>query len=105
MTEANIGFMVASPVLELSEGARTITLEFNINNDFANNPFAPGELAGNFNIAVTGSKDWIAVPNITGFDIATDNAIKIDSGSAKIYFKFLLDESNDPVVNFDPSNS
>lgn len=101
MTEADAGFMIAAPVMQLSEGTRTLQFEFFITNDFTDNPIAADELAGKFDISITGAKGWITVEDITGWDTTDPFAIYVDSGTSKIYFKFQLDESADAVVNFD----
>jgi hypothetical protein len=101
MTEADTGFMVSSPILQLSEGNRTVKFEITVTNDFVGNPLSVGELAGNFDISITGKKGWIILPNISGFDSSNAEYINVDSTASRITIQFLLHESVDPVVNFD----
>jgi hypothetical protein len=71
---AAIGFAIASNVLFLNEGTRSITLTFNCN---STSGIAPSDLTGIFNIQLTGSKKWFtvsaytaSVPNTTSLTLS-----------------------------------
>lgn len=100
MTESQIGFVISCPVLFLSEGMRKLRFEISIENDFVSNPIAANELAGQFEIYYTGKKDWVLVPDITGFNVADDSAIAIESSPKKIHFNFVLSEGDDPLLAY-----
>lgn len=99
MTEADVGFLIASPILQLSEGERVVTIKLNVTS-FGGNTFAQNELAGKVNLFLTGDKGWMALSDITDYNIALPNAIKITS--SQIIIKFTLDAATGPVISFDP---
>lgn len=101
MAEAAPGFLIASPLLQLSEGERCITIELNVSS-FGGLSFAANELAGKLDLSLSGETDWIPVTNITGADISLPNAIKIDVSSKKIIIKFVVDSITEPVIGFNP---
>ncbi|HEX6368221.1 MAG TPA: hypothetical protein VF006_04780 [Longimicrobium sp.] len=55
---AAIGFAVASPVLRLSEGERTVTLELTLSG-VAGTGLTTASLAGAFSVFLTGAKGWV----------------------------------------------
>lgn len=55
ITQASLGFAIASNVLYLNEGSRTITLTFNCNNITS---VTQASLAGIFTVELTGAKGW-----------------------------------------------
>ena len=100
MSLADAGFLIASPILQLSEGKRIITIDINISN-FNGQSFTAGELAGNLDIAFTGKKDWILQQLISSSDTNQTDAIKVDVPGNKIILKITLAEDADALVPFD----
>ena len=62
VTTAAIGFALATNVLYLNEGTRTITLTFNCNNL---NGIVAADLSGIFTIQLTGAKGWYTATSYT----------------------------------------
>ncbi len=102
MTEAAPGFIIASPILQLSEGERVITVEIDTAS-LGPGPFSSAELAGRMDISLTGKKGWISVPTISSDNTSQPNALRIDTATGKITIKITLDESADPLANLDPA--
>lgn len=99
MTEAAVGFFIAAPILQLSEGERTVTIKLNVAS-FGVNTFSQDELTGKLDMFVTGEKDWIALADITDYNTSLPDAIKI-TGS-QVIIKFTLDEAMEAMVPFNP---
>ncbi|RAW01589.1 baseplate J/gp47 family protein [Pseudochryseolinea flava] len=100
MTEADLGFMVASPILTLSEGKRVVTLTLHVAS-FGSSVFAAGDLVGKLDLSITGEKGWIQLPALSSSSPSTQpNAVNIASNN--IVLKFTIDETADAVVAYDP---
>lgn len=56
--QGDVGFAIASPLLRLAEGNRTVTVTFNFNAPFTNIP--PGA-SSIFNVSFSGAKGWIDI--------------------------------------------
>jgi hypothetical protein len=101
MAEADLGFLIASPLLRLSEGERLVTVEMSVTS-FGSASFSAGELAGKIDLYLSGEKDWISVSAITSADVSLPNAIKIDVPAKKIIIKFKMDGAAGAIVPFNP---
>lgn len=64
MPLAEIGFAIASPLLYLQEGVRTITADLTLSQISANN-IANANLSGAFNVYLTAPKQWLGPISVT----------------------------------------
>lgn len=87
---AEIGFAIASPVLRMKEGTRTVTVTLNLNNvepTKLNNI----SLAGAFEAFITGEKNWLG-PYSLSPTLSADNELK---------FSFTIPESEKAIIDYD----
>lgn len=101
MTESAPGFIIASPILQLSEGERVITMTIETLS-LGPGPFTAGEIAGRMDISLTGKKGWIELPTISSSNIGLPNALHVDTATGVITIKITLDESVDALAGLDP---
>lgn len=89
---AEVGFAVASPVLRMQEGARTICVTLVVRNmDPAR--FAGAALRGAFNAFITAEKSWAAL-DISSVALAPNGALK---------FEMAVPEGEKAIVNYAPA--
>lgn len=85
--EAELSFYVASPLLDLKEGVRTVTLEVVLAEPSLLNDLSSGNIEARF----TGEKGWLE-PLQAEF-----------VGGDKTKWRFILDAEKDPVVGYEES--
>ena len=93
---ARLGFVLASPILFLQEGMRTVTIDLSL----ANAPTNIGLLATTseqtkypFKIFFSGEKEWISVEK---YSLVVDNQL--------LRFTIILDPTVEPVIHFNAEN-
>jgi hypothetical protein len=87
---AEVGFAIASPVLRMKEGTRTVTVTLNLNNvepTKLNNT----SLAGAFEAFITGEKNWLG-PYSLSPTLSADNELK---------FSFTIPEGEKAIIDYD----
>jgi hypothetical protein len=89
---AEVGFAIASPVLRMREGSRTVTLRLALSGgDPAR--LTPAALAGAFEVFLTGEKQWIEPDTVT----AAFDADQV------LTFTLALSETAEGVVDYQPA--
>ncbi len=89
---AEVGFAIASPVLRMREGSRTVTLRLALSGgDPAR--LTPAALAGAFEVFFTGEKQWIEPDTVTA---------AFDAGQV-LTFTLALSETAEGVVDYQPA--
>ncbi len=99
MPHADIGFAVASPVLRLAQGTRTVTVTLATAAGGAWAASAEQDLEEHVTVRASGEKAWIkgtlaAAP-------FTSRAVKIDENAGTIAFRVEFAPDADPIVGFD----
>jgi len=103
MPYGEVGFAIASPILQLAEGQRTITFTFEFDdpqasvfekNSFYHN-YVTCELKNNVKVQFSGEKEWI-----TGA-ITSVELDKLGQNKGQYVFKVELGAEADPLVNYD----
>ncbi len=89
MPKAEVGFAVASPVLLLKGGRRTVTLSLGLSEAAGAVPASISE--GLLSVFLTGKKGWIGPKDVSA-----------ESGST-LKLSVTLDSDEEAVVNYDPS--
>lgn len=101
LPDATLGFAVASPILSLAEGKRSIEMSFIFQNTLPT--IATADITKCLNLQLTTAKKWFQVP-----EIATSIAIKsggqyITSVSGKVLkIAFQLNEDVDSITDYNP---
>ena len=90
---AQIGFCLASPVLRMKEGSRTVNVSLTLRGlkEKAKNTSLTGNL---FKISITGEKGWIGPKNTSVVISSADNI------SFTANFSFTITKDDPPVVNY-----
>ncbi|MCG7501115.1 baseplate J/gp47 family protein [Tenacibaculum sp. Mcav3-52] len=115
LPDAELGFSIASPMLWLQEGDRTVTVTINFKNNFEENSFDVSKLLQAVQIFGSGKEKWIepilvAINNVNDGVLITTNQISFkfslgyDSGALVGYNEeFLLTKYNTshPLVRFE----
>lgn len=115
LPDAVVGFSIASPMLLLQEGDRTVTITINFKNNFEENSFDVSELLQTVQIFGSGKEKWIeptlvAINNVNDGALVAMNQISftftlgLDSGALLGYNEeFLLTKYNTlhPLVRFE----
>ncbi len=90
LADARLGFAIASPVLLLNEGIRTIQLNMILKDDVS---MLTGEQAEKcLNVWLSGEKKWLGPFRVEAF-----------AKGKELRFGILLDQSVDPVVPYNPA--
>ncbi len=105
MTEASVGFIIASPILLLSEGKRVITVTINTaTSAITQAGLGASDLVSNISVSITGKKGWL--PAFTDFSSATvpstSNAVKVDAVNNQIIIQCIVPAALDAIVALDP---
>src|SRR5664279_2851191 len=93
---AQIGFCLASDVLQMKEGDRTVTVNLTIVN-LPVTVSSPALLGGLFKVSITGEKGWIGPKTVTPVITTADNKNFTTS------FSFNLTKDEPSVVSYSPS--
>lgn len=111
---AKLGFAIASPLLELKEGDRTIEITINFNEPFKfeSGPITVTDLVENISIFCSGEKEWLGAFKLNGaasksgisanqlklvFDIAKDTPAIVNYNQKVLGEHF---SENQPIVRF-----
>lgn len=109
---AKLGFAIASPLLELQEGERSIDITINFNEAFVfeQGPFTVTDLADNISIFCSGEKEWLgefkldaAVSSISGKELRLVFQISKDIPAIVNYNQKILGEhfsGTEPIIRF-----
>ncbi|OUC11768.1 MAG: hypothetical protein B0A82_26650 [Alkalinema sp. CACIAM 70d] len=95
MTEVEIGFAIASPILLMAEGKRTVTLKAKLRSSKTNAPISQG-ISSAFTVDLTGAKDWLA-PETLVANLATTS----DSQTTFLEMTLTLNETAPAIVTWD----
>jgi hypothetical protein len=120
LEDAEVGFAISSPMLELHEGLRTVIITINFENDDAEDAtseFTPDVLKEVISIEASGEEDWISpielkVNESTSEESESDTEEDEDSVSTHQYTEtlskkelklvFQLTQEDDALVNYNP---
>ncbi len=92
LPSAQIGFAIASPVLLLKEGSRTISIEISLSDRIE---IPEGNFSGAFVLYFSGEKEWIG-------PIASDASFnRVEGTTSAISITCLVDANQPSVENFD----
>jgi hypothetical protein len=97
LPDANLGFTIASPMLFLKEGLRTVTLTFKFNDNFTKEILNIDKVLEAITIFGSGSEKWIQT-KLTLIDGVNDG--ELDTDKKEISFTFQLDYDVEPLVNY-----
>jgi hypothetical protein len=86
---AEIGFALASPMLRLHEGKRTITIEMTFSQGEKDIDLIKNQLSSIFNVYLTGEKGWIGPKNVA-----------VNKENMKLIFTVELTADEDPVIHY-----
>lgn len=99
LPNATLGFAIASPILVLSEGKRSIEISFTFENEIANAD--ANQIMEYMAVYLTTDKGWFEVPEISSaitIKNGTTYSTSTDANVMKIAFQ--LDENVDPITNY-----
>ena len=103
MPYAEVGFAIASPILQLTEGKRMVTFTFEFddpqNTIFQKNSFYRNwvacELKNNVKVQFSGEKEWVAGT------VSSVGVVNLGQKKGQYIFKVELGADGGPVVNYD----
>ncbi|MGK7908803.1 MAG: hypothetical protein AB4040_16465 [Synechococcus sp.] len=95
MSEAQIGFAIASPILLMAEGARKLTVRIDLSGSTAIGPSTLG-LVSAFTVDLTGVEGWLTPNSFTALLQHQPN-----SDLATLTIELSLDQTAPPIVAFD----
>ncbi|MFD1604382.1 baseplate J/gp47 family protein [Flavobacterium artemisiae] len=99
ISNAVLGFAVASPILLLAEGKRTVQFSFTFQNNIN---ITPASIIECLRLQLTTAKKWFDVPAISSSLPIKSGAAYTTSVSGKIMkIAFLLDENVDAITGYD----
>ncbi|XRE42844.1 T6SS baseplate protein J-like component [Tenacibaculum discolor] len=96
LPDAVVGFSIASPMLLLQEGDRTVTITINFKNNFEENSFDVSELLQTVQIFGSGKEKWIE-PTLVAINNVNDGALVATN---QISFKFTLGYDSGALVEY-----
>lgn len=96
---ASIGFAMASPILELSEGTRVVTLMVTLFSP-ENISITDEELRSSFEIYASGTEDWLGPFHLN--DESSLSKSQEESGTYLLKLQFEIPGDEDAVINFNP---
>ncbi len=97
LPDASLGFSVASPMLFLEEGFRTVTITFKFNENFNSKVLNVADIIENITLFGSGKEKWIQ-PELTLIDAANNG--NFNTSKKEISFTFQLDYDADALVNY-----
>lgn len=86
---AEVGFAIASPVLRMHEGTRTVTVSLQLNN-VDSTQLNNSSLKGAFDVYITGEKKWLGPFNVSP---------KLSAGN-ELIFDFSVPETEKAVIDY-----
>jgi hypothetical protein len=99
LPNANLGFAVASPILALSEGKRSVEISFTFKNIISN--ANASQIIDYNSIYLTTDKGWFEVPEIKSTVTIKNGSTYNTSFSANVMtIAFQLDENVDSITNY-----
>ncbi|SHF73978.1 baseplate J/gp47 family protein [Flavobacterium defluvii] len=102
LPNANIGFAVASPILFLAEGKRSIQMTFTFHDNITANVTA-ATIKECLSLQLTTAKKWLEIAEISSSLTIKSGSTYTTSISGKVMkIAFLLDESADAITAYDP---
>lgn len=100
ISNAILGFAVASPILLLAEGKRTVQLSFTFQNNITN--ITAASIIECLSLQLTTAKKWFDVPQISASLPIKEGGTYTTSVNGKIMkIAFLLDENVDAITGYD----
>ncbi|WGH74157.1 baseplate J/gp47 family protein [Tenacibaculum tangerinum] len=96
LPDAEVGFAIASPMLLLQEGDRTVTITIDFKNNFEANTFNVSELLQTVQLFGSGKEKWIE-PTLVAINNVNDGALVTTN---QISFKFTLGYDADALVGY-----
>lgn len=96
LPDAIVGFSIASPMLLLQEGDRTVTIAINFKNNFEENSFDVSELLQTVQIFASGKEKWVS-PTLTAINHANDGTLEIVN---QVSFTFTLGLDTEALVAY-----
>lgn len=106
---ADIGWAIASPILRLKEGKRTITFTFHLAPNLASKQSLPVNLLEkyineNLEVCLSGEKQWVerVLPASTKLRVTEDKKSRRIPRDNQLKITIILDESVLPIVNYNP---
>lgn len=101
LPDAALGFAVASPILSLAEGKRSIQMSFTFENDITT--ITPAMIIECLSLQVTTAKKWLEVAEISpSLTIKSGSTYTTSVTGKTMKITFLLDENADAVTAYDP---
>ncbi|TCP24039.1 baseplate J-like protein [Tenacibaculum skagerrakense] len=97
LPDAKLGFSIASPMLFLKEGLRTVTITFNFDDNFSSKTVNIDEVIKSISLFASGQENWIE-PELTLIDNANDG--EFNTNKKEVQFTFQLDYDADALVNY-----
>ena len=101
LPRASTGFALASPVLLLQEGTRTIRLIFNLTSSTEMPSTLDSGILSNIKLYASGEKDWL------GPFIANDSSTFVKDNNNKSHPQFILafdiPKESDPIIAYNPN--
>ena len=97
LPDAKRGFSIASPMLFLKEGLRTVTITFNFDENFSSKIVNVDEVIESISLFASGQENWIE-PELTLIDNANDG--EFNTNKKEVQFTFQLDYDADALVNY-----
>lgn len=96
LPDAVVGFSIASPMLLLQEGDRTVTVTIKFKNNFEENSFDVSELLQTVQLFGSGKEKWIE-PTLIAINDTNDGTLVATN---QISFKFTLGYDSDALVGY-----
>ncbi|PKH50313.1 phage baseplate protein [Tenacibaculum sp. Bg11-29] len=96
LQDAEVGFSIASPMLLLQEGERTVTITIKFDADFEKESFKVDTLIENLKLYGSGEEKWIE-PTLIAINNANDGNLDV---SNQIIFTFFLGYDSGAIVNY-----
>lgn len=101
VSNAVLGFAVASPILFLAEGKRTVQLSFTFQNNITS--ITPAAIIECFSLQLTTAKQWFQVPPLSAsLPIKSGSPYTTSVNGKVMKIAFSLDESVDAITAYDP---
>ncbi len=96
LSDAELGFSIASPMLLLQEGERTVTITIKFKNNFEENSFDVSKLLQTVQIFGSGKEKWIE-PTLIAINNVNDGNLEVTN---QVSFTFTLGFDSDALVAY-----
>ncbi|GGF03414.1 baseplate J/gp47 family protein [Flavobacterium limi] len=101
LPKANLGFAIASPILYLAEGKRTVQISFTFQNNIP--AITTAIITECLSLQLTTAKKWFQVPEISSsLPIKSGSPYTTSASGKMMKIAFLLDENAEAVTGYDP---